>query len=413
MSLVFDPAREEKLLSLMNTMAGALTASNGAERFAELQNYLSDLLKEAQTRPWKVVLIAGTNGKGETAHSLNYLALQEGFSTALWTSPHILTLRERFSFGGEDISYDELEEALVTEFSEQKRKGFFLGYYESLFATFLRLALKKKPELLILEVGLGGRFDAVNLISPHLSLITSIGRDHEEFLGRGHRRILLEKLGITRPEVRLLTALELAFQREVCRDYVTSRSVPWKDLFETQILQRTDHYSKRNRLLALEAFEVLSGKKRAFEALQGLRFKGRGEKVDFSKAQYYFIGAHNHDGMRKMVEGLKTNHLLNDFSCPFDTILVSFSKRSLEEIEACLRLLARDWQLAGHVILTTFDHNKAMDGKTLSKFKGLVDFEADWKKLLPKLQGPVLVTGSYYFVGEVQRALASQSSLSS
>ena len=196
MSLHFDELKEKRLFSLMSTQAGALTASNGAERFAELQNYLSAKLKEARSKNWKVVIIAGTNGKGETAHTLNTLALKQEIKVALWTSPHILSLRERFCFEGEDLSYEELELALGDEFANQKKEGFFLGYYETLFSVFLSLALKKNPELLILEVGLGGRFDAVNLMNPDLCLITSIGRDHEEFLGRGHRKILLEKLVI-------------------------------------------------------------------------------------------------------------------------------------------------------------------------------------------------------------------------
>lgn len=408
MSLDFDEVKEKRLFSLMSTQAGALNASNGALRFAELKNYLSAKLKEAQSRSWKIVIIAGTNGKGETAHSLYTLALRQGLNSALWTSPHILSLRERFCFDGKDISYEELEVALEEEFKEQKKQGFFLGYYETLFSVFLSLALKKNPELLILEVGLGGRFDAVNLMNPALCLITSIGRDHEEFLGRGHRRILAEKLGVTRPQVPLLTCLELGFQREVCRQFVLGAQVPWTDLFEEGIVVKADHYSKRNRLLALQAFQRLVGKTLSLEVLSGLSFKGRGEKLQWRDQNFFFIGAHNHDGVRKMVEGLKSGHLLNDFSCPFDTILVSFSKRSVEEIEACLRLLARDWRLAHHVVLTSFEHAKAMDGKTLSKFKGLVDFEADWKTILPKLKGTVLVTGSYYFVGEVQRHFASQ-----
>ena len=270
------------------------------------------------------------------------------------------------------------------------------------------MALKKNPELLILEVGLGGRFDAVNLMNPDLCLITSIGRDHEEFLGRGHRKILLEKLGVTRPQVPLLTCLELSFQREVCREFTKTTQVPWIDLFEAELVTKTNDYSKRNRLLALQAFKKLTGKTISLESLRSLSFKGRGETIQITDKTFFFIGAHNHDGVRKMVEGLKSGHLLNDFSCPFDTILVSFSKRSIEEIEACVRLLARDWRLANRVVLTSFEHNKAMDGKALSKFKGLVEFEADWKNILPKLQGTVLVTGSYYFVGEVQRFLSSK-----
>ena len=408
MSLHFDELKEKRLFSLMSTQAGALTASNGAERFAELQNYLSAKLKEARSKNWKVVIIAGTNGKGETAHTLNTLALKQEIKVALWTSPHILSLRERFCFEGEDLSYEELELALGDEFANQKKEGFFLGYYETLFSVFLSLALKKNPELLILEVGLGGRFDAVNLMNPDLCLITSIGRDHEEFLGRGHRKILLEKLGVTRPQVPLLTCLELSFQREVCREFTKTTQVPWIDLFEAELVTKTNDYSKRNRLLALQAFKKLTGKTISLESLRSLSFKGRGETIQITDKTFFFIGAHNHDGVRKMVEGLKSGHLLNDFSCPFDTILVSFSKRSIEEIEACVRLLARDWRLANRVVLTSFEHNKAMDGKALSKFKGLVEFEADWKNILPKLQGTVLVTGSYYFVGEVQRFLSSK-----
>lgn len=406
MSVVFDELSEEKLLSLVASHSGALSASNGAERLNELKGYLAQVLIEARNQKWKVVIIAGTNGKGETAHSLNYLCLNEGLKTALWTSPHILSLRERFCFCGEDLSYNELELALKKEFIEQKEAKITLGYYESLFACFLRLAIKKRPEVLLLEVGLGGRFDAVNLIEPDLTLITSISRDHEEILGRGHRRILLEKLGVTRKGKPLMTCLELGYQREICRLYSLEQQIPWIDFFEKGAISKQDHYSKRNRLLAQKAFENLTGKTVEGQWPKTLTFKGRGERIDWTKGPIFFIGAHNHDGIRKMLEGLKSGHLLNDFSFPFDTILMSFSKRSLSEIEACLRLVKAESQMiARRVILTTYQHPKAVDGETLSKFKGLVEFEADWKKILSHISGPILVTGSYYFVGEVQRHL--------
>jgi len=413
-NFIFDDESEKKLLSLMAQHFGVMSATNGAERFLELKNYLAPMLKEASTFASKKIIIAGTNGKGETAHCLNYLFESSGKKTALWTSPHILSLRERFYFQGENLSYSELESALQEEFLEQKKSNIVLGYYETLFASFLRVALKKKPEILILEVGLGGRFDAVNLLTPDLSLITSIARDHEEILGRGHRRILLEKLGITRKNGPLLSCLELAYQREICREYCDNNDVPWEDFFGLGLLLKKDHYSLRNRFLALKAFEKLEGHSFNGTWPSDLSFKGRGERLDWEQGQFYFIGAHNHDGVRKMLEGLKTGHLLNDFSFPFDTIVVSFSKRSFEEIEACLRLIkAESYLLARRVVLTTYEHPKAMDAETLSKFKGLVEFAHDWKKIIPSLKGPTLVTGSYYFIGEIQRHFCLSSSSSS
>ena len=147
----------------------------------------------------KCIHVAGTNGKGSTSHMLASVLQEAGYKVGLYTSPHLKDFRERIKINGEDILED-----FVIEFVA-KHKSFFEANDMSFFEMSVGLAFdyfaSQKTDIAIIEVGLGGRLDATNIITPLVSVITNIDLDHMQFLGNTHTAIAGEKAGIIKPNV--------------------------------------------------------------------------------------------------------------------------------------------------------------------------------------------------------------------
>lgn len=148
---------------------------------------------------FKTIHIAGTNGKGSCSHSLASILQEAGYKVGLYTSPHLVDFRERIRVNGQCISKER-----VVKFVADERK-FFEPLHPSFFELTTALAFKyfeeQKVDIAIIEVGLGGRLDCTNIISPILSIITNISFDHTQFLGDTLAKIAAEKAGIIKKGV--------------------------------------------------------------------------------------------------------------------------------------------------------------------------------------------------------------------
>ncbi|MGU9977126.1 MAG: bifunctional tetrahydrofolate synthase/dihydrofolate synthase [Candidatus Oxydemutatoraceae bacterium WSBS_2016_MAG_OTU14] len=146
-----------------------------------------------------VILVAGTNGKGSTVAILSSILQAQNYRVACYTSPHFLHYNERIAIDGVPVEDDLICTAF--EFIEQRREGISLSFFE--FGTLAALYCFQQYELdcMILEVGLGGRLDAVNVIDPTVAVITSIGIDHVQWLGKDRESIAKEKAGIMRANI--------------------------------------------------------------------------------------------------------------------------------------------------------------------------------------------------------------------
>ncbi|MEQ8953807.1 MAG: bifunctional tetrahydrofolate synthase/dihydrofolate synthase [Gammaproteobacteria bacterium] len=145
----------------------------------------------------KVITVGGTNGKGSTLAALNQLLRAAGLNTGLYTSPHIHRFNERIELNDEAVPDQSICAALAEV--EQHRGDISLSYFE--FATLAALWIFQQADLdvALLEVGLGGRLDAVNIIDADIAVITSISLDHTDWLGNSREQIAMEKAGILRP----------------------------------------------------------------------------------------------------------------------------------------------------------------------------------------------------------------------
>jgi dihydrofolate synthase/folylpolyglutamate synthase len=157
------------------------------------------------------ILIAGTNGKGSTASTLASILRAAGYRTGLYTSPHLSRVNERIQIDGAPISDDDFARLYfqVDTAAEQLVSAAKLPHHSSFFETLTALAFlyfaEQKAEIAVLEVGLGGRLDATNIVSPLLSIITDISLDHQEYLGSTIAEITREKAGILRNHGILIT----------------------------------------------------------------------------------------------------------------------------------------------------------------------------------------------------------------
>ena len=153
-------------------------------------------------KKFRSIHVGGTNGKGSLSHMLAAILQTAGYKTGLYTSPHLYDFRERIRINGEMIP-----ESFVIEFT-QKMKRMIKEIEPSFFEITVAMAFdhfaKEKVDVAIIEVGLGGRLDSTNIITPELSVITNIGWDHMNMLGNSLEEIAVEKAGIIKKGVPVL-----------------------------------------------------------------------------------------------------------------------------------------------------------------------------------------------------------------
>ena len=178
----------------MYQQVGAIAYKADLSNTHLLMDYLNNPQKTLQC-----IHVAGTNGKGSTSHLLASIFQESGYKVGLYTSPHLKDFRERIKINGIEISED-----FVCDFIE-KNKFFFEKNELSFFEMTVGLAFdyfnKEKVDIAIIEVGMGGRLDATNVITPLISVITNIGLDHTAFLGNTIESIAREKAGIIKPNI--------------------------------------------------------------------------------------------------------------------------------------------------------------------------------------------------------------------
>src|SRR4029077_1073436 len=176
--------------------------------------------------------IAGTNGKGSTAAFLESILRRSGFRTGLYTSPHLEKINERIRVNGEEISDKAFAEsftriqALNEELLAAGRLRAHPTYFECVTAMAFEFFARERVDFSVFEVGLGGRLDATNILTPVVSVITRVDFDHENFLGHSLAEIAAEKAGILKPGVPLILAEQRPEALEVIRRHASEIGCP-------------------------------------------------------------------------------------------------------------------------------------------------------------------------------------------
>ncbi len=186
----------------------------------------------------KVISVAGTNGKGSACQMLSLLLAGQGYQVGMYTSPHIHRFSERVRINGSEVDDSLLIQAFAA--IEQARGDITLSYFEATTLAGLLVFAWQKVDFAVLEVGLGGRLDAVNIIDADAALITSIALDHEVFLGADVARIAVEKAGICRPNQPAVYAQTKVYQPLL--DYCRAQHIPL-------LVNGRDYYLNNNAII--------------------------------------------------------------------------------------------------------------------------------------------------------------------
>ncbi len=283
---------------------------------------------------FKTIHVGGTNGKGSVSHTLAAILQSAGYKVGLYTSPHLVDFRERIRVNGEMIP-----EQRVIDFVEQER-SFFEPLYPSFFELATALAFKyfeeQQVDIAVIEVGLGGRLDCTNIITPLLSVITNISLEHTQFLGDTLEKIAGEKAGIIKPNVPVIIGETNGHEgvREVFLEKAKEMNAPitfadeegeiisWQDgtyethhfgTFEAELrglCQEKNTATILEAVKALRALEVIDPRKRKFIhygfahvcKLTGLM--GRWQKIQDSPTVICDT-AHNPGGLQYIAEQLR------------------------------------------------------------------------------------------------------------
>lgn len=394
----FSFSKEDEIMNFIQTLCGI---ENYRPNLNFIKSFLGQKIEEIEAQS-KIVVVGGTNGKGETAHCLRQLCYESGVDTCMWTSPHVLSIRERFIHNQSPITYEDLSR--ISKIVNDELKNERLSYYEFLLCVFLYWSLELKVQVIILEVGLGGRFDGVNLFKNPLTIITSISRDHTKILGNTLKEILFEKYGITRVGGELITGVD--------QDYLVNLLKEWTKRDGISLTQiKAETYRDYNQKMAACAFEKLGYKLSQLPTIWE-QTKGRFESMTYGDTEFVFVGAHNIDGHRKMLELLnkKGQNICNNDTIDYGQCVLSFSKGREDQVLDILNLYKMYPCIFKNIILTSFQDQKAMDDNEIKSFANEVggfSFTKDWTNLFNGTYKKIFITGSYYFIGAFQRHLLS------
>lgn len=387
--------------------------------------------------------VAGSNGKGSTSAFLAKFLRGSGYRTGLYTSPHLCDIRERFRIDGTWIPQEDLERhtRLVLDACEkvQEKLGHLPTHFEALTAIAFGWFKEQKVDWVVLEVGLGGRLDATNVIPfSGVSLIAPITLEHQDILGKTLPKIAFEKAGILKP-YGIAATVQYHPEAAGILDQVAKEKggTLWREGRDFHFRKRPDGFDwegpglgKRFRVPALAGYQVVNAAL-AVAGIQALRSQGvRGNAVDIRKALstmrwpgrsevvgrkplVFLDGAHNPGA------ALMLRVFLEDRYPGKEWIVLNGFLKDKDHL-GFLRTLA---PLTAFSVITEPSAGRAQDGRKVWrdawKKAGIpCGLQRDWRKALGvalrearKKRLPLLVTGSLYLVGDVRKELMGRRGL--
>ncbi|MBF0336521.1 MAG: bifunctional folylpolyglutamate synthase/dihydrofolate synthase [Nitrospirae bacterium] len=413
---------------------------------------IAEVLGQPQ-RAFYCVHVAGTNGKGSTSAMIASIIRANGLKTGLFTSPHLVRFTERIRVDGVEITEEEVV-SLTREIREALRseQGLRVTFFEFVTAMAFLHFKSQGVQWVVLETGMGGRYDATNIITPQLTIITSISEDHKEFLGNSIADIAAEKAGIIKPAVEVITACrdEIALEvlKAAAREKVSDIDVYGTDFDVSSVRAGVDGttldyhghgtyrrmevplvgaHQAENAACAIRAWEVLSRKGHLAgdegilrRALKGVAWPGRCEMTSFDGVPVLLDGAHNPDAMRQLAATLRDVFLNpKDQKPPFLRIILIIGTMSDKDKD---NIIVPILPVAHTVIFTSANYPRAERAERLLAIA---------QAMLPEMNGAfhstdsvrdalalartlyqagdlVVVTGSFYTVGDAREVIGGE-----
>lgn len=390
------------------------------------------------------ILVAGTNGKGSVCAMLARVLSRHGFRAGLYTSPHLVAVEERIRIGDETISRRDFcrllsrVKAAILELIAIGKLESPPTYFEVLTILALLCFRERHVDIAVLEVGMGGRLDATNVVTPLVSVITTVGRDHQEFLGPTLTDIAFEKAGIIKPGVPVVCGLGRGTARNVIERRARELGAPVRGVFDKPgALQaqrkkggfrfsfrfegenfvyspslQGEHQGRNAAVVIATAVEVgrrwrKLQKRRIVQGIRETRWEGRLESVRL-RPRVVLDGAHNEAGARVVAAYAR------DFLPRPRTLVFAIMKdKNIRRVSSLL------FPLAETIILTSVPLPRAASPELIFAQAPVrtkkAFLEPDPKRAVQKAVeltppgGSVLITGSLFLVGEVKRLFPSWS----
>jgi dihydrofolate synthase/folylpolyglutamate synthase len=347
----------------------------------------------------KVIHVAGTNGKGSVCAMIDSICRAQGYRTGLFTSPHLVTFRERIRVNGDMISEDAVANGLTTIRHLVANWDPHPTFFEVVTALAIKHFSDTKVEIAILETGLGGRLDATNAIQSDVSVITPIDFDHEKWLGKTISEIAAEKAGIIKPSVPVVSAAQRAEAEEVIRARAAECQAPLefvtKPYDETPIALAGSH-QKENAALAIAA-KIEVDDSAIARGLSFIEWPARFQRWD---ERTIIDGAHNPAAARMVAETWR--EVFGNQRAAL--VLAVLSDKNLRGICEALTPISE------FVLLPKIRSERAADPQELAKVFSTITPSlpcsitgsvGEALELAHLKQNPILITGSLHFAGEV------------
>jgi dihydrofolate synthase/folylpolyglutamate synthase len=361
--------------------------------------------------PWKVIHVAGTNGKGSVCAMIDSICRAHGYRTGLFISPHLVTFRERIRINGEMISEDAVADGLTTIRDLVADWELPPTFFEVTTALAVKHFGDTKVDIAVLETGLGGRLDATNAVRSDVSVITPIAMDHEEWLGHTLAEIAAEKAGIIKQRVPVISARQQSEAEEVIRARAADCGSPVQFVNETyhrSPLALRGEFQKQNAAIAIAAIHAANiqlGDKAIVRGLAAVEWPARFQKWD---ERTIIDGAHNPGAARILAKTWR--EVFGDQKATL--VLAVLSDKDLRGICEAIA------PIAASVILPKIRSERAVAPAELAKIFSIISPSlphfitstiGDALTLARANQNPILVTGSLHFAGEVLAHLHGKS----
>lgn len=363
----------------------------------------------------KAIHVAGTNGKGSTTNDLRSILQEAGYKVGSFTSPYMITHLDRIRINDVDI-HEEAFLRLANQYYDS-----WMQWDLSMFEIDMCIAClyfrEEKTDFCVFEVGLGGRLDATNILSPLVGVITNIGMDHMAILGNTLEQIAGEKAGIMKEQMPLFTAENKAECLQVFEaraKELHSIVYPIQEIKKVAMVQGHIHFSYgnlldielasgaryqcRNAALAIEVIMYMrnQGLLHVTDAVmkEGLRkaiWIGRFEVVQ-KDPLILLDGAHNADGIHALCESVK---YVNDPIVIFSVLRDKNFEEMLDELQ----------NISTRILVTQFQNERSLDMNEL-KHRPNVHFMNHFTEALASaitMKRPIIITGSLYFISEVRK----------
>lgn len=350
----------------------------------------------------KIIHVAGTNGKGSVCAMLDAILRRAGFRTGLYTSPHLVDFRERIQIDGTMVAQDAVADGLTELRTLSDEWDHCPTFFEIATVLALDLFAAEGCDFVVLETGMGGRLDATNAVTPVLSVITPIAMDHAEWLGNSIGKIAVEKAGIIKPGIPVVSARQTGEAEQVLlqrasasRSELTFVQNPWPH----HIALEGEHQSWNAALAALAIQKAGLGiaESLVMEALLDVRWPARFQRM---ADRVIVDGAHNPHAVVTLVDAWKK-------AFPSERATIVFGALDDKDYGEMIRVLD---EIAEEFWFVPISSGRTADA---AAFKGMTSRPSqtfhDLSAALDAISGsshPVLMTGSLFLAGEVLARLA-------